>query len=68
MPDDVAAAIAAKHLMRVKGTVGGAPYRSNLARTGGRLILGVHKATLAAGGKDTGDEVDVTIEVDPGPR
>jgi len=31
---------------------------------GGRLILGVHKATLAAAGKDTGDLVTVSIEVD----
>jgi hypothetical protein len=35
---------------------------------GGRLILGVHKATLAAAAKDTGDEVKITIEADPDPR
>ena len=55
-------------MLRVKGTLAGAPYRSNLAKMGGRLILGVHKATLVAAGKDTGDEVDITIEVDPDPR
>jgi hypothetical protein len=55
-------------LLRVKGTLAGAPYRSNLAKMGGRLILGVHKATLATAGKDTGDKVDITIEVDPDPR
>lgn len=68
VPDDVATAIGAKHLMRVKGTLGGASYRSNLAKMGGRLILGVHKATLAAAAKDTGDEVEVTIEGDAAPR
>ena len=68
VPDDTAAAISARHMMRVKGAFGGAPYRSNLARMGGRLILGVHKATLAAAGMATGDEVTVTIEEDPDPR
>jgi hypothetical protein len=64
VPEEVAATLAAKHMMRVKGTLSGAPYRSNLAKMGGRLILGVHKATLAAAGKDTGDEVVVTVEAD----
>ena len=64
VPDEVAAAIGAKHMMRVKRSLARAPYRSNLAKMGGRLMLGVHKATLAAAGKDTGDLVTVSIEVD----
>ena len=68
VPDEVAAAIGAKHMLRVKGSLAHAPYRSNLAKMGGRLILGVHKATLAAAGKDTGDLVTVSIEVDSEPR
>jgi hypothetical protein len=68
VPDEAAGAIGAKHMMRVKGTLAGAPYRSNLAKMGGRFILGVHKATLAAAGKDTGDTVEVTMEQDPAPR
>jgi uncharacterized protein DUF1905 len=64
VPEDVATAIGDRHMMRVKGTLAGASYRSNLARMGGRLILGVHKATLAAAGKDTGDSVTVTVEPD----
>ena len=68
VPDDVAADVGGKHMLRVKGTLAGAPYRSNLAKMGGRLILGVHKATLQAAGKDTGDEVEITIEGDAGPR
>jgi hypothetical protein len=55
-------------MMRVKGTLGGTGYRSNLAKMGGRLILGVHKATLQAAGKDTGDTVEITIEPDTEPR
>jgi hypothetical protein len=68
VPDETASALAAKHLMRVRGTLSGAPYRSNLVKMGGRLILGVHKATLATAAKDTGDEVTITIEADADPR
>ena len=68
VPDEVASAIQAKHMMRVRGTLSGAPYRSNLAKMGGRLILGVHKATLASAKRDTGDAVEVTIEMDPEPK
>ena len=68
VPDEVAEALALKHMMRVKGSLAGSPYRSNVAKMSGRLILGVHKATLAAAGKKTGDEVEVTIELDLEPR
>ena len=66
VPEDIATATGAKHMimMHVRGTLAGAPYRSNLAKMGGRLILGVHKATLAEAGKATGDEVAITIEAD----
>jgi hypothetical protein len=68
VPDEVATAIDARHMMRVRGMLAGASYRSNLAKMRGRIILGVHKATLAAAGKDTGDAVALTIEPDPDPR
>lgn len=68
VPDEVAAAVGARHMMRVRGDLAGTPYRSNVARMGGRLLLGVHKATLAAAGRDTGDEVLVSIEPDGEPR
>lgn len=51
-------------MMRVKGTLADATYRSNLVKMGGRLFLGVHKATLASAGKATGDEVAISIEAD----
>lgn len=60
--------IGAKHMTRVRGTLDGAEYRSNVASMGGRLVLGVHKATLAAAGRDTGDTVSVTMSVDHEPR
>jgi hypothetical protein len=62
-----AAAIGAKHRTRVRGTLAGAPYRSNLVSMGGRLLLGVHKATLVAGEVSAGDRVDVTIALDGEP-
>jgi len=68
VPESVATAIGARHMLRVKGTLSGAPYRSNLAKMGGRLILGVHKATLEAASADTGDSVAISIEADPEPR
>lgn len=42
---ELAATIDAVHRRRVRGTVNGTP-RSNLVPMGGRLVLGVHKATL----------------------
>jgi hypothetical protein len=64
----VAGRIGAKHMTRVRGTLDGTEYRSNIASMGGRLVLGVHKATLAAAGRDTGDTVAVTMAVDDEPR
>ncbi len=60
--------IGAKHMTRVRGTLDGTEYRSNIASMGGRLVLGVHKATLAAAGRDTGDTVAITMSVDDEPR
>ena len=60
--------IGAKHMTRVRGTLDGTEYRSNLASMGGRLVLGVHKATLAAAGRDTGDTVAITMSIDDEPR
>lgn len=62
-----AATIGAKHRSRVRGTVAGAPYRSNLLSMGGRLVMGVHKATLEAAGRSAGDTVTMTMELDSDP-
>jgi len=35
---------------------------------GGRLVLGVHKATLQTADRDTGDAVTVTMSIDTEPR
>ena len=60
--------IGAKHMTRVRGTLDGADYRSNVASMGGRLVLGVHKATLQTADRDTGDAVTVTMSIDTEPR
>lgn len=60
--------IGAKHMTRVRGTLDGTSYRSNVASMGGRLVLGVHKATLQAAARETGDTVSITMELDPEPR
>jgi hypothetical protein len=67
---DVAEKLGAKHRTRVRGTLDETEYRSNLVSMGGRLVLGVHEATLRAAGRDTGDAVRVTmaIDVDPLPN
>ena len=64
---DVAAAIGAKGRSRVRGTIGPAPYRSNLVSMGGRLFLGVHKATVQAAGARPGMLVTVTMAMDREP-
>jgi hypothetical protein len=65
---DLAAKIGAKHMTRVRGKLDGTAYRSNVASMGGRFVLGVHKATLEAAARATGDTVKVTMEVDTEPR
>jgi hypothetical protein len=64
---DVAEKLGAKHRTRVHGTLDEAEYRSNVISMGGRLVLGVHKATLHAAGRDTGDTVRVTMAIDAEP-
>lgn len=53
--------------MRVRGTVNRTRYRSSLMKYRGALLLGVHKATLAAAGVEAKDRVKVSIELDDEP-
>lgn len=64
---DVAAEIGVKHRSRVRGTFGGAPFRSNLVSMGDGLLLGVHKATVKAAGVAIGDTVKIVMEPDAEP-
>jgi hypothetical protein len=65
--EDVAATIGAKHRSRVTGTLGGAPFRSNLVSMGGGLLLGVHKATVKAASVEVGDTVTIVMQPDSAP-
>jgi Domain of unknown function (DUF1905) len=61
--DDVVAALGLKQHTRVKGTIGGIPYRSSTARYGGAMYLGVYKATVARAGIAAGRRrVERTID------
>lgn len=54
--------------MRVRGTFGGAPFRSNTVRMGGRSLLGIHKAVREAAGVAFGQRAVVEMELDDEPR
>ena len=65
VPPEVTDALGAETHIRVKGSVGGEPYRSNLApRGGGMHRLFVHSGIWRQLGVDVGDLVDVEIERD----
>jgi antitoxin component of MazEF toxin-antitoxin module len=64
----LASSIGVKHMSRVMGTLNGRPYRSNVAKMGGTLVLGVHKANVEALGLAIGDDVEVTMAPDTEPR
>lgn len=69
LPDDVAASFGTRRAVRVKGTLNGVAYASNLMPLGGgAFALGVHKATREAAGAAYGDVVRVTVERDDVPR
>ncbi len=65
VPPELTVALGGETHIRVKGRVGGEPYRSNLApRGGGKYRLFVHSDIWRKLGVDVGDEVDVEIEHD----
>ena len=65
VPLEISEALGGETLIRVRGSVGGGPYRSNLApRGGGAHRLFVHSDIWRKLGIDVGDAVDVEIEGD----
>jgi hypothetical protein len=69
VPAEIAAALGGMKQMRVIGTVNGVAYKSStMPMGGGRLCLGVHKATRQAAGVNFGDEITVEIVRDDSPR
>jgi hypothetical protein len=69
LPSAAIAALGDAKRVRVRGTLNGVAFASNtMPMGGGRLCLGVHKATRLAAGAAFGDEVAVTMRVDDAPR
>ena len=66
--DSIVASLGAKHMSRVAGTLNGRPFRSNLVKMGGGMLLGVHKANVEALGLTPGDTVAVVMSLDDEPR
>lgn len=69
LPADVLAALGGGSRFRVTGVLNGVPFDSStMALGGGRVCLGLHKATRQAAGVEVGDTVDLEVERDDRPR
>jgi bifunctional DNA-binding transcriptional regulator/antitoxin component of YhaV-PrlF toxin-antitoxin module len=69
IPEKVLTALGGGNRFRVTGTLGGAAFESStMGMGGGRVCLGVHKATREAAGVDVGDRVEIEIDRDDRPR
>lgn len=63
IPDEHVAALGGLKQVRVRGTINGADYASNVMPAGqGRLALSVSKAMMKSGAVAVGDEADFEIE------
>ena len=62
VPADHIATLGGLRQQRVRGTIGGADFISNVMPAGGgRLALSVSKAMMGAAGVDIGESADVAI-------
>jgi len=68
VPAEVVAALGQSKRPPVRVTINGHTYRSTVAVLGGRFMLGVSAEVRAAAGVAAGDDVDVQVELDTGPR
>lgn len=68
VPTEVREQLGGPSRLRVRGTIDGVPFRSNIGRYGGVPYLGVHKATVEKATLRGGQEVTVELEADPEPR
>ena len=68
--DDAQVALVGEGAKRfpVVATVNGYTWRTSVVRMGGEFLLGLNREVRGAAGADSGDEVDVTIELDVAPR
>jgi hypothetical protein len=68
VPAEVVEAIGGGKRPPVTITVNGHSWRSRIAIMRGRHLIGFSKANRAAAGVDTGDQVEVEVELDTEPR
>ena len=68
VPEKVVAALGSGNRPPVTVTVGGHSYRTTVARMGGRFLVPLSAENRAAAGVAAGDQVEVDIEPDRGPR
>jgi hypothetical protein len=68
VPADVVERLGAGKRPPVKVTINGYTYRNTVAVMGGRYMIGVAAEHRTAAGVSAGDELDVTLELDAGPR
>jgi hypothetical protein len=68
VPEDVVAALGPGQRPPVTVSLGGHTYRTTVARMGGRFLVPLSAENRTAAGVAAGDQVDVDIEADTGPR
>jgi len=68
VPEEVLSHLGAGNGPAVRVTLGRHTYRTTIARRGGRCLIPLSAENRAAAGVTAGDEVDVHIEADTGPR
>ena len=68
VPAEVREKLGGPARLRVRGTIEGVNFRSNIFPYGGIPYLGVHKATVQKGNLCGGQEVEIEVEVDLEPR
>jgi hypothetical protein len=68
VPEDVVAALGSGNRPPVAVTLGGYTYRTTVARMGGRFLIPLSAENRTGAGVAAGDQVDVDIALDSGPR
>jgi Bacteriocin-protection, YdeI or OmpD-Associated/Domain of unknown function (DUF1905) len=68
VPEDVVAALGSGNRPPVTVTIGGHTYRTTVARMGGRFLIPLSAKNRTGAGVVAGDQVDVDIVLDGGPR
>jgi bacteriocin resistance YdeI/OmpD-like protein/uncharacterized protein DUF1905 len=66
--EDVVAALGSGSRAPVTVTIGGHTYRTTVARMGGRFLIPLSAENRTGAGVAAGDQVDVDIALDSGPR